>query len=377
MVVLLMLAAFFIVLFQFKSKILQLFIFVFSYPIFITYGYKVGVEPTRIISAVGFNKYHDVLDTAFYVQIIALCAFIIPLWGIRDKIFEMPRLQVKNDIRFILLILFVISLMIAYPRSMFISDSRFGFGGSACLVLSALLIACRQSKIDIIDIITFCLSLMIFINGERVDFLVFIFVFFLIENKDGVIKERNMGVASSFILGSLIFILATLIGMKRGGENFDLFVILNSILSQGTAVDVIHVYLSCVKYVQDIGYDIRPLWNIIASFIPFIPGGGAISSYNATEILREYIYNLGGGLFYTAGYMIFGVSGVVIMTSIYSLFIRFTFSSGFIGSAVLLVITLQQLRIQWYGITYLANSIMLMVLLGLAYYLVTKSLLRR
>jgi len=90
--------------------------------------------------------------------------------------------------------------------------------------------------------------------------------------------------------------------------------------------------------------------------LPKFGGTGKHIEYNFTEILRDFLFNNGGGLFYSEGVLIFGKMGVLIYSVVYGLLIRllYKYSKYYWWVAfTMLVFLMLQLRIQWYGFMYI------------------------
>ncbi|MDN3475545.1 hypothetical protein [Pseudoalteromonas sp. APC 3355] len=327
------------------------------YPIVILAFININGESSRIIASVGESYYSQYFDYAFQCQILIYIAILIPLLTIRKKIFTCSPLPIGNGIRLIFLGALFLTYPVAYPAIFGFSNDRFGSGGSLLLIFNAILILSRQSKLNIIDYLTIAINLFALFSGERADTILILFSYFLLTSDGTHIKEKNLSNLKLFSALLILFIVGLISGINRVGGEFSLGYLAYYLLNQGTAVDVIHVYLSSFWYVENIGFNTDPLINFIYSFFPFNSIGGASSEYNVTSILREHIPSVGGGLFYTAGYVSFGLFGAILCSFFYGLYIKLCFNAGTILSTLFIAIFIQQLRLQWYGLTYMGNVV--------------------
>lgn len=357
MIQLFMILVCFLSIFLFKSRLIQLALLFFIYPILIVSILANGFYPTRIISNVGDAYYHDLYEIGFYIQVMSYTFFVLALFSLRKRTFSIIALPMKDNIRIFFLIFLFLVYPIAYPAIFGLGDSRFGSGGSLVILFNAVILLSRGSKLNLIDYLAFLINAFAFISGERADIILFLFLTLMLQYKDGYILERKLSSVKIFTILIFIYLFGTVSGVVRSGEDIQILTILNNILNQGTAVDVVHVFLSSLWYFNKLGNDLSPIINIISSFIPFTPTGGASSSLNVTEILRSEIYNVGGGLFYSSGVLALGYFGAPLVAYLYGRVIKFFFLSRGYYSLIFIAIFIQQLRIQWYGINYLGNVI--------------------
>ncbi|KTF13167.1 hypothetical protein [Pseudoalteromonas sp. H103] len=343
----------------FKSRLIQLILIFFAYPIFVVGILTLGGESSRIVAAIGDSYYVEFYFKAFIYQVITYSFFFFVLFSVRKYKFDVNILKLDSKIRLFLLILLFVLYPIAYPGVFGLSESRFGSGGSLLIVINSLLLMSRLNYRNFIDVSMVSINLFAFFMGERADIIILLLLVFILKSNKGRVSERNIS-NLKFLFGIVVISMAGLLsGVSRAGNGIDIDIqkIITYFISQGTAVDVIHVYLSSFWYVDNFGYSIDPILNIIFSFIPLNSIGGASSNYNVTEILRTYIPNVGGGLFYSAFYLSGGVFSMAIFSSIFSFFIKYIFYKESLFNFLFIALLIQQLRIQWYGINYLGNVI--------------------
>ncbi|WP_063663718.1 hypothetical protein [Aliivibrio fischeri] len=341
----------------FKSRLIQLILLFMIYPIIILGAINDSGITYRIINSVGEYYYSQYFEVAFFYQALFYVTLIIPLFFLRNSKFNGLRVPVNNSMRYIFFISLLIIYPIAYPAIFGFGDDRFGSGGSLVLILNALLIFSRREKIELIDFLVISLNLFALISGERADTILILLVYYVLKSDGKNIYERDISYLSLILILFSILLIGLFSGINRMGGEFTIDYLLYYILNQGTVVDVLHVYLSAFWYVEKFGFNYEPIINLMSSFIPFFSLGGASSSYNVTEILRDMIINVGGGVFYTAGYVSFGVLGGMFISFFYGYFLRILFCGGGVLHILFVAIFLQQLRLQWYGLNYMGNVV--------------------
>lgn len=339
----------------FKSRIIQLCLLFMIYPITILAGMNYTGESYRIISLVGESYYYDFYGIGYIYQIIFYAIFFTTLLPIRKLNFKIKRLPFDKFTRLILISLLLIFYPIAYPAIFGFDGSRFGSGGSIVIILNALLLLSRTKRLSFVDFIVISINVFALFSGERADSILILFLYYLLSSDGFYIRERVISNIKLITILILILFVGLFAGVNRMGGEVSLDYIIYYLFNQGTAVDVLHVYLSSLWYVDALGYNSKPILNLFSSFIPFNSFGGASSEYNVTIILGKEIANVGGGLYYSAGYLIAGVFGASILCFLYSYFLRVLFTFSDISKILLVCIFIQQLRLQWYGLNYMGN----------------------
>ncbi|MBA6384456.1 hypothetical protein H4J45_15690 [Colwellia sp. BRX10-6] len=357
----------------FKSFLLRLSILIYAYPIWVLTGLYLGIPATRIISNVGMNFYSGYIGIGFYAALGSYIAFLLAIWSIRKNEFNFVRIPFPFPLRLLCLLMFILSLFIAYPGVWGLSDGRFGAGGSLVIILFSLTSLARKNtfKIDYINIVMFILILFMLANGERVDFILALSALFMINKKQTQFSTtRLVGVVVVFLFVGVYG------GLSRAGGDITFEQLLLSvsfaITNFGTAVDVVHVYMSSVWYFYTKSADIMPFVNLLASYIPLSPLGGAGSEFNFSWALRKHIDNVGGGLFYSVGMMMAGPAGVVVFGYVYGYLFKKLFLLKSYFSVVFIAFFVQQFRIQWYGATYFGTVLFILVFMGVFLYFLKK-----
>jgi hypothetical protein len=332
-----------------------------------------GLPQSRIIGSVGLDYYSDLVDKGFFSSLAAYIGFLISTYSIRKHEYSFDRIPLQNSLRLLLLFLFIVIVAIAYPAALGLGSMRFGSFGSLVVVFFVM-ICCSKSSGSGYDFINFLLGLFIFfmvLRGERVDFILMLACLLLFSKRNSFLSFYKIGlIAASFLL------LALLGGLSRQGANIEftqfMGLVTYALTNFGTAVDVNHVFMSSVWYYESVGFDYRPLINMLSSFIPFAPEGGVSSLYNYVWILRQHINNLGGGLFYTVFYMLLGPFGCFVGGFFYGfLYVKLFRLSGYF-SVLFLSFFVMQFRLQWYGFNYFGS-----VVLSLLMFLMVLFILRR
>ena len=356
----------------FKSNITKITIFIYWYPITIMIGLYFGMEPIRIVSKyIGY--YEEFIPIASISAIVSYFSFLFIIWPIRNKEFTYNTLPFGNDSKLLFFILFLISLLLAYPKAMLIGNSRFGSMGSLVIFFYVLIFLSNNIK-SMINKLALLFVLFVFVRGERVDFILMLLFPLLIFKMDVRVNKIYI-----FVFGMLIFFIGTYSGLSRLNINVDLELYLTflkySFLNFGTAIDVVHVYLSSFYYYSIHGSSPEPIINIIGSFIPFSGIGGVNSDYNLAIMLRKDIDNLGGGLFYSVGAVFLGPFGVIMMGIIYGLIYKYLFVIKKLA-IFFLIFWLLQFRLQWYGMTYLGTQFLLVTIVIIGLFIINKALRR-
>lgn len=344
--------------FIFKSVFHRVTLIIMSYPIWILSGLYLGFKPIRIVAELGFYFYESYIDSAFYTAIFGYFIFLFIIKDLKKEQVYLSSLSVSYDFQYILLPLFIISACVAYPRAFFVGDNRFGALGGLFLIMYALIFLIKNNRICFFYYISYFICIFLFTRGERVDILLMLLLPFIYPT------SRLYKLIPLLIF---VFILGTYSGISRLGISISIeelcTLLTSSITNYGTAVDVVHVYLSSVGYFYDVGSSFKPFLNIVSSFVPGTELSGASSTYNIAIFLRDYIDNLGGGLFYSSGFIAFGSLGAISFFVLYGYLYRYLckYSPGFI----FLVFWLMQFRIQWYGMTYYSMPLLVSVFIFL------------
>ena len=325
------------------------------YPIFPLLAFEFAGQSGGLIA-----RYVDFYGSAVYEGIVALIILnimfdMVCLFLLNGR--NCSRIYLKpfrhKDLRgLIFCSLFVFSAF-AYPHAFFISgeEERFNLvSGASTLFISALVLLFLQPDLKKYKSITIFLLLYLMIRGERADILVpLLFYFFRSECAGRIIisyktKSLLLSRVSVFIMGVSAF----LIRSGFSGDYIQQFY--HSLLFQNTLIDVIHVYLTGFIYVDERGFSLSPILNVLQSILPMM--GGVEDPMSFTEILQSIAPNPGGGLAVTAFYMAFGYLGVGFYGLFFGVLASINSSRNHFTSFWAVVYFFLILRIQWYGVTY-------------------------
>lgn len=361
-----------ILLISFKSVFLKFILLIYWYPLITMYLFCVGFPLGGSLDVIGRPVHEPYCVTAFEYAVLGFYVLLVVLWKIRDEKLEFERLLFSESFRIFIVGLLLVVSVLAYPRAMGLGSQRWNLIAGPWLVVSislnAILLVSLKTIKSVSAVVQMVLSLILIIGGERANTLVVFFLFFMLysdENKD-VVEERKMSVFLIFFL-SIGVLLAITAHYWRAGEEVNQLVFYSNIISSSTVGDVVHIYFTSFGYLAEKGIDLRPILNEVGSllYIPGLGGAGVKVKYNFTEILRDYLYNYGGGIFYTEGVLIFGKLGVLVYSFVYGLMIRFLFKysrSTWWVTIMMMIFIMLQMRIQWYGFIYIYTPIMFAII---------------
>ncbi len=355
----------FVLLTQFKSILLKLTLFIYWYPLITMYLFCIDYPLGGSIDILGRPINEIFSESALIYAIVGYYCFVGVIWKLRDHKFEYERIEFTESMRFFIALLLLITSVLAYPKAFGLAEQRWNLIAGPWLVISislnTILFLSFEKLKSLSSIIQILTAVLLIAGGERVNSLTTVLLFFILQtNTDSeIIKEKKLNL-SLIIFGSLAVVTAIGAHYWRNGEAFKLLLLYQNIVSSSTVGDVTHIYFSSFTYLNEKGVEIGPVLNEIGSllYLPGIGGTGENVVYNFTEILREYVYNYGGGLFYTEGVLIFGRLGVPIYAIFYGLFIRILFRyKNHYMSIIAIVFFVLQFRIQWYGFVYIYTPI--------------------
>lgn len=354
----------------FKSMEIRLILWIYAYPIWVLAALSSGYEPTRIIEAIGMGFYYDDLVPAFLYALGSYFLLIAVLWKIRKVSIVVAPIHFVGYQRIILLFVFLAALPIAYPAALGLSESRFGSFASVIVFCASVLISSSKGKItdNPVVLVLMVVSAFMVVRGERVDFIL-IFLTPLLMNREGMGFGVIASLAFIFLLGTAGLYFRS--GMVLDSDSFYREVG-NVLVNFGTAVDVIHVYISSMWHYRQFGVEVRPLLNIFFSVFPFSPMGGASSNYSSVMILRGVIDNAGGGLLYTPFSMAGGGVGVLVAGMLYGVAVRLAVTVSRYYGFVFISFFIMQLRLQWYGLSYYGSVIFISLVFVFFYTLLPK-----
>ena len=337
-------------LFLFKSVYLKIFIVVMWYPMLILAFFLNGFSMPGILGMheAVLNGYIASIGLQYYlVGFVLFCAILFPL---RNRKVVFPLLAINYNTRLVLLILASIGAM---PLLNTHSESGIKTA-TAYLVFSVFLLLTHEKK-DTLWFFHFCLSMSLIALGERVDSLLIIVLLFLVKgNKKFAADFSDKKI---YLGGILFFVILVAVGYIRGNESFTIDMLVNSFVSQRTVCDVTYIYLTSISYILEHGCKLEVMSPL---FLGVLPGEGVTSTLCYTNFLSKYMYNPGGGLFFSEGVVALGLLGVIVYISSFALFLRIVVNSKKIYSSIIfLFFCVMACRVTWYGMFYIYKPILL------------------
>lgn len=296
---------------------------------------------------------------------LLLCAvnfiFIAILYPLRGKVYKYKSFSCSFGLYAFLLIVIFFSAVLSYPR---VSGINFGKDLSTIYIATNIaLLLCKKPRKSFLSAIHIIILLWVIVGGDRVDSLASLMFMFLF-GKEGKWNIENINLKYVYLGGGVLFALSIISGLVRDNNPVTIESFLFSIYAQQTVSDVLFVFLSSIEYNLTNGSYPDVLGNLLFGLFPG-PYYGVVSPYNFTSVLKSFIPNPGGGLFYSEGMLAFGWFGVIIYITLYALLIRFLFQrkERFFVTLFLLM-TAMSFRIQWYGFIYCYKP----VIFSLLYY---------
>lgn len=348
--------------FYFKSLILKIVLFVLWYPLFVLALFKYGIPMSGIL-AINMDTFSpEIVNYAFYSYVIGFLLFEWTLFPCRNEVYTVQSIKCDNGTKVILFMLLCLScipiLNIHEENAVFKSATFY-------LVFASLLLLVRCGYLLKLGMLS--VAFFLIINGERVDSIFIIILIYVLRGNS--IKKEKYDLLFLFCAGTLFFILLIVVGFTRVDGDFNLELILSAIYSQRTVTDVVYVYLTGVSYVFENSYYPEVLYNLFGGLLPG-ETSGVTSIYQYSNKLRDYMYNPGGGMFFTEGMLLMGGGGVALYLLIYGIIIRYLFGKQKGISRVLFILILvMQCRIVWYGMIFCYKPALLLVI---AYFLIKK-----
>ncbi|MGQ1787827.1 hypothetical protein [Saccharicrinis sp. GN24d3] len=352
----------------FTSNILRVILMTYWYPLLPMLLFCIRIPVGGSLDVIGRPVHQSYCDEALLYALGSFYVFVLFIWKLRREKVSMTTVNVSDNSRLLLCVILFVVAIIAYPRAFGVSDKRWnllpGQWSVIYLVVNTLLILSLKKIKSISYFIHIGVLIITIKGGERVDSLMVLFLLasFQYDRESNLLKEIKLNRVKK--IGMLaVIILGISVGYLRGGSTFNVYLLLHNLIAMHTVTDVIHIYFSSFDYVNTYGVNALPVVNQVFSLIPMHPWGGAGKVYNFTEILRNHIPNLGGGIFYSEGHLLLGRMGILMYGFIYALFVKVVikYKNQYTASLMVLFIVLQ-LRIQWYGTVYYYTPVIVTIL---------------
>ena len=338
--------------------LLKIMLIVVWYPLCVLFLYKLEIPLVGIIE-VNRNLFsEEAIALAYNIYLIGAIIIYYLLWPIRKTKFNVTPFKIGGGAHTILFLLFVAS-------SYSLLQIRTAEGGSASfyLAFSTILLYCTKGFRNFFTIAQLLYLMFILSMGERVDSILAIVFILIMNNEDGICKEKY-NKAVLYIGLVCLFILGIIVAAVRGGGNYGTELLLKSIYAQQTVSDVLYVYLSGVEYYVTNGPERSLILNCL---LGLFPGAyyGVTSEYNYTFFLiNNFADNPGGGMFFTEGILVFGPLGVIIYCFILGKLIVYLFEGESpIRQILFILLFVMFCRVVWYGFIYTYKPIIICILL--------------
>lgn len=342
---------------NFRNIHLKLLLFVLYYPLIVLFFANIGLPMVGLFEIYKDYFSIEIVEVAFWSYCIGFLLVLIIINEIKELPMSFYYIDIGNNVRFLLLFFLLLSAIpIVYTHG----SSIIGTKSSSFYVSFAVFLLMSHKSRDLIWFLHIVICLSLILIGERVDSIMQLLYLFFIKNDNRSLDYRFT--IKHLFLGILLF---SILVFVRANDNFDINTLISSFVSQQTVCDVTYIYLTGIDYFYEMGSNFDVLKCLITGWLP---GGGITSDNCFTNILREYMPNMGGGLFFTEGAMILGPIGVCIYMAIYGFVLKFLFVSKNIFFKVLFVLSFVMMcRFCWYGYLYTFKPILLVLFFAIIF----------
>ncbi|WP_439185258.1 hypothetical protein [Carboxylicivirga taeanensis] len=352
--------------FWFKSNILKIILFAFAYPFITMFMFCLDIPIGGSLDVIGRPTHTDYCYEALIYAMISYNVLVFIVFRYRSKIVSLQRLKINEKGRIWIVLLLLVCAILAYPRAIIGTGPRWnlipGQWSVVFLAINTLLVLSFTKIKSPSTIVQLLILLLVVKGGERVDSVLYLFIFFSFRRSGNYIKEIRLSLVGKVGL-ILAALLAISVGYTRIGSGVSLAILIHNIVSLHTVADVVHVYFSAFDNYVNNGVSISPFINHIFSLIPMHPYGGAGSNFCFTNVLIKNMPNLGGGLFYAEGMVLLGKSGIIVYGCLLGIIIKWLMKAdNQLRSVIFVLFIALQLRLQWYGLIYIYTPILFTVI---------------
>jgi len=341
--------------FAYKSIVLKIIMLILFYPLLVLFLYMQNFPMLGILELNRFEFSEQDLLFGYYYYLIGYILFVIIVSPLKKVSYGFYPIKIGNKTRALIFVLLCISVI---PVLNIHVDSATFKSATFYLCLNSLLLLSFRKERNWIYYAQLVLLVVIIIKGERVDSLMCVILLFILTQK-GYVVEKSMK-PIMYIYGILFFFLLVIIAYLRDNRDFNYLDLIISIYSQQTVCDVVYVYLTGVKYYLLYGVDWNVLLNIFFGLIPGVTSGVS-SPYFYSNILRNFMDNPGGGLFFTEGILLFGGVGIIMYIALYGIVIKMLFVRNYGFYRILFVLfIIMQCRLIWYGMQFMYKPLFLL-----------------
>ena len=346
---------------KFRSVILQLILLVSFLPLVTMIAFMNNLPVPGVLALQKKIFTPEILYTGFALLTLSNIILISILYPLKNEIYKYTPFKCSNLSYTILLLILITSAIVSYPR---VFGLDFGIDLSTIYISTNIaLLLCKRPRNNWGTIIHLFILFFVILGGDRVDSIVTIIFLCIIAEKQT--NEAIESIKKSYLLigGISLFTLSVISGIIRDGNSISIISILYSFYAQQTVSDVLYVFLCSIGYFYEQGHNLSVLGNLFLGLFPG-PFYGAVSEYNYTIFLiKNYLPNPGGGLFFSEGMIAWGPVGVLLYSTIYALCMKKLFGSNKRISVALFILSFSMLcRIQWYGFIYSYKPILFTLL---------------
>lgn len=346
---------------KFRSVILQLILLVSFLPLVTMIAFMNNLPVPGVLALQKKIFTTEILYTGFVLLTLSNVILISILYPLKNEIYKYTPFKCSNLSYTILLLILITSAIISYPR---VFGLDFGIDLSTIYISANIaLLLCKRPRNNWGTIIHLFILFFVILGGDRVDSIVTIVFLGIIAKKQT--NEAIESIKKSYLLigGISLFTLSVISGIIRDGNSVSIISILYSFYAQQTVSDVLYVFLCSIGYFYEQGHNLSVLGNLFLGIFPG-PFYGVVSEYNYTIFLiKNYLPNPGGGLFFSEGMIAWGPAGVLLYSTIYALCMKKLFGSSKRISVALFILSFSMLcRIQWYGFIYSYKPILFTLL---------------
>ena len=306
--------------------------------------------------------YQELYICTIYFFLIELLIFSVSNVLDTEKEIYKFKIMMSNKIAIILALTSLILIILAYPTIPVLSADLLrdkGIIPSSLIVPIALVILATTidfiKKNKLIMMIWIIENVWILFHGDRV--IVFGLAIYVILKYLNIDFKKSISWISTFfnkksllIIGGgvVLVVIGIRIHTTRMGNlyEFDLSNLINSILKQGTAADVVHCF-NCATNMWKTGNTINgyTYMQYLVNWIPFLE-----DPYAPSLILMKKYNTLGGGLFFCEPMMNNGIIGTFVYSTLFLLLITWIYSKKTLYRSFLAIpLTILIFRFTWYA----------------------------
>jgi hypothetical protein len=344
---------------KFKSILVKIILLILLYPLLVLILFRYDVPLYGLLEIKRDSFSNTAVEYAYYAYVLGMMSVFAILWPMKNKLFQYAVFPIRKDFRILLFCCLILSSLWVLN----IHDENALFkSGTPYIVFNMILLLGKKHFYSISTIVHLLILTIIIILGERVESILVIVILFIMNGNMIMNEVYNKKYLYSIFCG--LFILASLSAFWRSNTAYSIYSLMNGIYAQPTICDVLYVYLCSSEYYIQNGVNIIFTGNTILGLFPGV-FYSTHSPYRYRNFLNDhFMYNAGGGLFFSEGMLAFGPIGVVIYLSLIAYIVKFVFNkvSKTIYSAIFILLFIQMCRLVWYGIIFIYKPLVLTII---------------